>query len=172
MKRLFPSLFSAFLVAVLLAMSTVPAAMATLAYQFSGTKTGKAEHFTAYITATVNDTTDPVNGKVIDNRDGSVQSVSAMVNETASAGTSPTLNLILQGSNDGANWFGILSADGTPVAISSGATSISSAAVFGWDSAQELRGGGGFPAFLRLQADLGGTTPGWTGTVSVLVLRK
>lgn len=158
------------LVAGLLLLSTN--SFATLAYQYSGTKVGAGDLYGSYITASASDATDPVNGKVIDNRDGSVQSVSVMVNTTAAGGTSPTINAILQGSNDGTNFFGIMSGDATPVAVQSGATAITSSTTFGYDSAQELRGLGGFPAFLRVQADLGGTSPTWNGTVQVFVQRK
>lgn len=158
------------LLAGILAHST---AFAAITYQGVGSKIGDGELYSSYITVTANDTTTPINGKVIDNRDGRIDSISVIVNETASTGSSPTVNAILQGSNDGSNWVTLYSADATPVAVQTGATSVSSAATFGFDSCQEMRCSGGFPAFLKVQTATGGTgSPGWTGTVQVFVKKK
>lgn len=136
------------------------------------TQRGETELLSPYITATGNDTTDPANGSVIDNLDGRILSLSVAANVTASSGTSPTLNLILQGSVDGSNWFTVFSYQGTPAAVQTGATSISSATTFGFHTAQFGLSNGGLPPKLRVQGDLGGTTPGWTGTIAVHAVRR
>lgn len=167
MKRL----LNTFLVAIALALASGPA-FATLAYQYAGTKYGDAELFTAYITATGNDTTDPVNGKVIDNRDGRITHLYCQTYVTNQTGTSPTINLKLEGSNDGTGFAAVYDSGGN--AIASGATSISSASstpvLVVVDTSQEGRTF--FPAYLRLVDDLGGTTPGGTYTTSCHIFRR
>jgi len=138
-----------------------------------GTTIDKAQVISAYITATSNDTTDPVNGKTIDNRDGMVSAVFGHIAATDKTGTSPTVNLILQGSNDGTNWFTLKDDGGND--ISTGAQSISSAGggttvLHAVDTQQKTLQG--FPAFMRWQVDLGGTSPGWTGTVATTIIRN
>lgn len=168
MKKLLSSL----LLAVALLASLFAPADAALSYQYSGQKYGNNELFTAAVTSTANDTTTPFYTKVIDNRDGRIQSLSVLANVTASTGTSPTVQLTLEGSNDGSNFATVYSADATPVAIQTTAQSISSAVVYGFDTAQELRAAGGFPAFLRVKGAIGGSSsPGWTGTLQVAVKR-
>lgn len=144
---------------------------ATVATSRTATSVGDATLIPAAITITAADTTASFNTLSIDNRDGRVEYVSAVLNETAATGTSPTEQLILQGSNDGTNWFNIQSGDATPVDVKSAATSVAAAAVIGLDSAQELRSGG-FPAFLRVQVLQGGTTPALTGVLSLMIIRK
>ena len=139
----------------------------------NGTKKihGTAEYWSAYVTSASNDTTDPATGPVIDNRDGSIKNIHAMIIVTNKTGTSPTAKLQIRGSADGTNWFTIQSADATPVAIETSALDISSAdstTVVGQvNTCEELRCDGGFPAFIRLEVDLGGTSPGWTGVLSL-----
>lgn len=144
-----------------------------LAYDISGTVIGKNEVNAAAITATGNDTTDPANSLVIDNRDGRVSYVSGQVLCTDKTGTSPTINLILQGSVDGSTFASLTDTGGNT--ISSGATSISGAGggttvgIF-VDTVGKPRTS--FPPFLRWQVDLGGTTPGWTGTLAIQTTRR
>lgn len=152
--------------------SVTPQGHATLAYKSAGRQYGNAELITGYITATAADTTTTITGKPIDNRDGRIQSISAQINETTVTGTSPTITMSLIGSNDGTNWFTLLSGDATPVVVSTGSQTSASAAVFGLDSCQELRCTGGFPAFVGVRVVQGGTSPTLVGTVDAFVVRK
>jgi hypothetical protein len=134
---------------------------------------GTTETLTDYLVATSNDTTDPANGIAIDNRDGKVSALTSVVYVTDKTGTSPTLQMILQGSNDGGtNWATVKDSAGN--AIQTSALDISSAdttAVSGEiDLGVENRTNLPF-ALLRIQCDLGGTSPGWTGDVNVVVKR-
>lgn len=165
-------LFAVLAATVVLGGAMAPMANATVVTSRTSTQQGDATLIPAAITITGADTTASFNTLSIDNRDGRVESVSAMLNETAATGTTPTEQLILQGSNDGTNFYNIQSADATPVDVKSTAASVTAAAVIGLDSAQELRGAGGFPAFLRIQVLQGGTTPALTGVLSVVVIRK
>lgn len=144
-----------------------------LAYDISGTVIAKNEVNTAAVTATGLDTTDPVNSLVIDNRDGRVSYVAGQVLCTDKTGTSPTINLIIQGSNDGTNFSSLTDTAGNT--MSSGATSISGAGSGTTvpilvDSIGKPRTS--FPAFIRFQIDLGGTTPGWNGTLATQISRR
>lgn len=145
----------------------------TLAYDGSGTIVGELEVNAAAITSTGLDTTDPVNSINIDNRDGAITFVSLQFFATDKTGTSPTLNAILQGSIDGTNFASLVDSAGNT--ISTGATSISGAGggttVTAYvDTVGKPRSS--FPPFLRLQVDLGGTTPGWTGTAGYTIKRN
>lgn len=170
-KKIFAAAMGVLMASSLLAISPADAA---LSYQYSGTQTGKAEYFSAYITATSNDTTDPVNGKIIRNTDGKISQIVAACAATDKTGTSPTVNVILQGSTDGTNFYTVKDSGGTD--ITSGATSISGSGsgttvlVGPIDTA--LEGRTTFPPFIRVQADLGGTTPGMTGICHVFIYRN
>jgi hypothetical protein len=162
----------AFLLAGMVALMSLNPCHAAITYSYSGNKFLNNEVIPNYITVTANDTTTPIAGKTIDNRDGRVQSVSLIVNSTAGTGTSPTVQATLQGSNDGTNFVNLYSGDATPVILQTSAQSVSSAVTYGFDTCQEVRCNGGFPAFLRVQTATGGTSsPGWTGTVQVVIKR-
>lgn len=156
--------------------SVVPYANATLT-NGSPAVHSNVEYYSAYLTAASNDTTDPADGPVIYNLDGSVKAINASIQVTDKAGTSPTANLQIIGSNDGTNWFVVQSADGTSADIETTALDISSAdsttVVDNVSTVEELLIGPNIvlPSYLKLRCDLGGTSPGWTGTISAVVLR-
>lgn len=147
----------------------------TLTYKYAPSSYGgfvrQVEVIDAYITATSADTTDPVNGKPISN-DGNVVAIGGQITVSNQAGSSPTANLKLQGSNDGTNWVTIKDSAGNDIAT--GALDIATAStttVQGQiDTLQEGRKIFPFKQ-LRLQVDLGGTTPGWTGSVDMALTR-
>lgn len=147
----------------------------TLAYKYAPTLSiGRVDTYTNYITATSNDTTDPVNGAVVSN-DGSITAISAVIAATDKTGTSPTVNLQLFGTQDGTNFVQLKDSAGN--VIETGATSISGAGGGTTVSAfidTNLEGISQIPWLgFRLRVDVGGSaTPGWTGTVSMSVIRK
>lgn len=146
----------------------------TLAYQAVGTMYGKNELNNPAITSTSLDTTATVTGKPIDNRDGRINFVSMDIYCTDKTGSSPTLTLTLQGSNDGTNYFDLVDTAGNTIASS--ATSISAAGsgttvAININTVAKPRTT--FPAFLRPKIAVGGTgSPGWTGTTSNLITRN
>lgn len=138
---------------------------AKLAGQLTG---GMTTVFTNYITATGNDTTAAVQGGAISNNDNTVDSV-YIVTQGTGTGTSPTITTTLQGSLDGTTWFNILNTAGA--AVATGALALSGTAA---NNAINTIGSPApsFPPFLRARYVLGGTTPAFTGTVSLGVIRK
>lgn len=136
----------------------------------SGQNPGDSTYFPALVTATGNDTTSTISSPIIDNSDGRIEALSAVLTVTASSGTSPTANVRLMGSNDGTNFFIVQSGQSTPANVETGAKSTSSATVIGMDIAQFARNGG-LPRKLRLDIIQGGTTPGITGVLSAFIRR-
>ncbi len=146
----------------------------TLAYDYKGDIRGKMQTIAAYINATANDTTDPVNGPWIDNRDGRIKHISYTILATDKTGTNPTVNAQLKGSNDGGTTaFDVVDSGGT--AIATGALDISSADSTNvvhteTTTAEGLEGG--YPQLIRVSCDIGGTsTPGGTYVVSLTIER-
>lgn len=172
MKRLI-SLF----LAVFSMLALMLPAHATLTYATpGGTRYGDNTVILNYIKATANDTTASVNGNPIDNVRGSIIGISASFVATNQTGTSPTVQLTLQGSDDGTNYYTINSNASSPAALQTSAVSISSAStttvVAGFQTDMYNRKGI-FPAYLRLNIAIGGSsTPGWTGTVAISVRRS
>ncbi len=162
---------SLFLAALFLVFLTLPANATITNGSLSGTYYGKNQVISPYMTAASLDTTATDNGNVIDNRDGSVVGLTVSANVTDKTGTSPTLQVTLQGSDDGTNFYTIDSQASSPAAIQTAATSISSAVTFGLSTDNYSRKGV-FPAFLRWQVSVGGSSsPGWTGTIATTVHR-
>lgn len=146
----------------------------TLAYNKIPTKSGvSGQVFTGYIVATANDaTTSVTGGAVIDNSDNDIVAIHALAKVTASGGTSPTLNLKLMSGINGTDFTPIRSADASPVNIESGATSISSPTVLiAAATPQELRSGN-FNRKIRVDVDLGGTSPTANYTVDLYIQRS
>lgn len=145
-----------------------------LSLQNTGRQVGKVEFFETYITATANDTTDPAIGKLIDNRDGSIRAIFSQINVTNRAGTSPTTQLrLLGGLTSTPSSFEVLK-DAAGNSIQTTALSIATAnttPVNGYIDT-EARARTLFPPYLSIDVDLGGTTPGWTGVVSVAIVRR
>lgn len=152
---------------------TAPAG-ATLTNANTPKRYGNNDIYTAMITAASNDTTASFNGPVIDNRDGAVVALTVSANVTNQTGTSPTLQLTVQCSEDGTNFYTCQSQQGstagTTAAVQTSAQSISSNVVFGLNTDSYARRGGWSP-FLRINGALGGTSPGWTGTIAATVKR-
>lgn len=135
----------------------------------AGTQVGNIQFIDNYIVATGLDNTDPANGPAISN-DGSVYATTVAINVTASGGTSPVVALRLEGSNDGTNWNSVLDSGNNPV--STGNLSIASPTV-NYRHDTQAEGIVSIPyRWFRWVIDLGGTSPTWTGTVSVTVIRR
>lgn len=145
----------------------------TIAFNTVGTFVGKSENNVTAIVVTANDTTTPVNSRPIGNTDGQLSFISAMFTATNQTGTSPTLQLTLQGSDDGATWTNLKDSAGN--VIQTTAISINTASttnVNGYiDTVANPRAS--FPQFLRLSVGVGGSaTPGGTYTVSYKAVRS
>jgi hypothetical protein len=147
----------------------------TLAYDYLGTVRGYLQNIPNYIVATALDTTATVNGPAIRN-EGNVRRVSFGIIGKNKTGTSPTLTALLQGSNDGTNWFSVLDSAGnaiTTTALSINLTNGTEAnyAIEFEDTNQE--GINAFPPFLRVRVSVGGTaTPGGTYDINLLLDRS
>lgn len=143
----------------------------TLAYDPVGRIVGRGHQMPAYITATASDTTATVNGKVIDNRDGTLESVSMQINSSAKRGTNPTLKVTAEFSNsDGATWTTLKNSSSSDIVTST--FSITSATSRGLQL-QSISGLSNYPQLLRFTVAVGGTsTPGWTGKVGVTAIRR
>jgi len=134
----------------------------TLAYNQAGTVRGIKETNNTYVVATGNDTTTPVTGPAIDNRDGRLTRVTFGQIITASTGTSPTLQTTLQGSTDGTNWFTVLDSSGSAVQTTSQSISSATSQFIDTNSKGITR----FPPFVRTSSAVGGSSsPGWTGSI-------
>lgn len=146
----------------------------TLAYTYVGTINAKTEVNTALITATALDTTATVYSKTISNAHGKINFVSFQQLVSDKTGTSPTLQLTLQGSLDGTNFTDLKDSAGN--AIQTTALSISGAGsgtVVNDYIDTVIKPRTTFPPFLRIKGVVGGSsTPGWTGTVAVQVTRN
>lgn len=145
----------------------------TLAYNALGTIAGKAEQNNTYIVATALDTTATVTGKPIANTDGQISYIGGQVTATNQTGTSPTLTLTLQGSDDASVWVDMKDSAGNTMATS--ALSISSASSTNVadfvDSVQKPRSM--FPQYLRWKVVVGGSaTPGGNYVVSTNIVRN
>ena len=137
---------------------------------------GKNQVISNYIQATTVDTTDPATGPAIDNRDSRISAIYGhVVVQDNTAGSSPTVTLTLQGSNDGSNWFTLKDTGGNAISTSalsiSGCDDTAANYVVGFLNTVE-EGVTSFPQFVRFIVDLGGTSsPNWKGAVHVTVRR-
>lgn len=152
-----------------------------MSYTTTGIKDAKQKGLMTYITNYIArqdaDTTDPIDGPMIDNQDGSIEAIFAVSRILDKAGTSPTFNLILRGSVDGTTAAGFTLKDSGGSDIATGATSISgtdgtaaNAVIVNIQTTQE--GVNLFPPFVYLREDLGGTSPGAKGNTHVAIKRR
>lgn len=134
---------------------------------------GRLTNYTNYIVATALDTTSPIAGPVISNRDGSITRVSFGHFVTDKVGSSATLQTALLGSFNGTDFFPV--ADSGNAAITTTAQSIApsgSGVTVSEVEDTNAEGISAFPPFLRLQTTTGGTSsPGFNGTVQISVTR-
>lgn len=86
---------------------------------------GKKVLWSALVTATSNDTTDPINGPAIDINGLDIAGMAFAAVATSAGASTTTANLIIQGSNDASNWVSLTGTTGS--AISTGATTIGAA---------------------------------------------
>lgn len=153
---------------------------ATLTNSNTATQNGNSLFYSALITATSNDTTDPADSSVISNLDGSIKDICASVRATNQTGSSPTLQLIFLGAHASAGPFYTIqtsqadTAGTTADADAVGTLSISSAS--STNVAQGVCtsnfGIQTLPPYVKIRVDVGGTgSPGWTGVLSALVKR-
>lgn len=86
--------------------------------------------------------------------------LSVVVNVTAASGTTPTLTVVVEGSDDGATWFqlGVVGAGGYSVGTTASAPTNLTVAAVG-------RGAFPAPAYVRTRSVVGGTTPSFTYSV-------
>lgn len=175
MKKLF-SLALSLLVLGLLSLN----GEATLTNSNTATQHGNNLVYSALITATGNDTTDPADSNVISNLDGSVRDLCMGVKATNQTGTSPTLKLILLGAFASSGPFFIVqtnqadTAGTTADADAVGTLDISTASTT--NVAQGVCGSNfgivNYPPYLKVRVDIGGSsTPGWTGVAYATVKR-
>jgi len=175
MKKLF-----SLAVSLLVLASLLPTGNATLTRSNTASQNGSNLVYSALITATSNDTTDPVDSNALTNLDGSIKDICMGVKATNQTGSSPTLKLILLGAFDPNGPFFIVqtsqadtagtTADADAVStldISSASTTNVSQGVCGSNF-----GIVGYPPYLKVRVDIGGTgTPGWTGVAAATVKR-
>lgn len=85
---------------------------------------------------------------------------SIVVTVTAASGTTPTLLITVEGSDDGSNWFtlGQIGANGNAVGATATAPS-------NFTAAATARGAFVVPEFIRTRSTVGGTTPSFTYSV-------
>ena len=92
-------------------------------------------------------------------------SLYVFVNVTAVTGTTPTMTVVIEGSQDGSNWFtlGTVGANGY-------ATGTTATAPSNFTAAADTRAA--FPAmqFIRSRSVIGGTTPSFTYSVIAAVM--
>lgn len=145
----------------------------TLAYTYVGDIRGKVEVNIALITSTALDTTATVNSKTIDNNDGRLSFISFQQLVTDKTGTSPTLQLTLQGSDDGTNFTSLKDSAGNTIQTTALSLSGSGSGTTVNDYIDTvIKPRVAFPRYLRIQGVVGGSaTPGWTGTVAVTMIR-
>lgn len=143
----------------------------TLAYDPVGKIGLKGHSMPNYIAATASDTTATVNGKVIDNRTGEIEAISATINNTAKRGTNPTLKLTAEFSNNnGASWATLKDTGNADILTSTYAIASASSRSLHLNSVEGLTN---YPQLIRFTVAVGGTsTPGWTGNVGVNVIRR
>lgn len=142
-----------------------------------GTIFGKNQMISNYIQATTVDTTDPAPGFAIDNSDGRLTSIFASILvQDNTAGSSPTVNLILQGSNDGTVWGTLKDTSGSDIATGALSTSGCDDTAANYVTGTINTGSKGvtaFPKYVRAIVDLGGTSsPNWKGYVDLTLTRR
>jgi hypothetical protein len=176
-----------FLAAVVLsAMVGVASSPALATLTNSNTKTdystnkGTVNVYSALITATGNDTTDPADSDAIVNLDGSMRDICAAVNATNQTGTNPTLQLKFLGAHASAGPYFIMQASQADTAGTTadadavGTLDISTASTT--NVAQGICASSfgirNFPPYVKVRVNVGGTgSPGWTGVVYATVFR-
>ena len=141
----------------------------TLAYDYAGTVRGGVQNIPSAVVATANDTTAAPTSKVYTNLTGHVKRINFGVVATNGTGTSPTITYKLQGSLDGTNFFDVLDSGGST--ITTGA--VTAAATNSAFVDTNTKGIVAFPPYIRFLGTVGGSsTPGWTGTLSVMLDRS
>lgn len=91
---------------------------------------------------------------------GFSKSALVMLDVTLTAGTSPTLDFKIQGSNDNYTWIDLPALIGSASAVFTQATTVSN---------QSRRIEGPLPQYLRGVATIGGTTPSVTFSASIVL---
>lgn len=181
MKKLLASLMAL----VLVVLSVILPASATLANSSLYTRYGSSGTFSdfygALITATANDTTANADSNVIVNTNNDIRSIAAGVKATNQTGTSPTLTVQLLGAFDAAGPWIVAqtkqgSTAGTTANVASSALSISTASTTavatGFDTFQFGLEGINYP-YLKIRIVVGGSsTPGWTGVAYAIIKRQ
>lgn len=92
---------------------------------------------------------------------GDAGSLSFVVNVTAVSGTSPTLSIVIQGSDDGTNWH-------TLAKVGSDGYSLGSlgAAVANFTATGTVRGTCPAARYVRYSSTIGGTSPSFTYSIT------
>jgi hypothetical protein len=174
MKKLF-----SLVLALLLAFASIPA-QATLTNSNTATQNGNALFYSALITATGNDTTDPADSNVIANLDGSIKDICAIVKATNQTGSSPTLKLIfLGGPTSSGPWYIVQTDQADTAGTTADADAVGTLDINTASSTNVAQGVctsnfgiDTLPPYVKIRVDVGGTgTPGWTGVLSALVKR-
>jgi hypothetical protein len=154
-------------------------AQATLTNSNTAAQHGSSLFYSALVTATGNDTTDPADSNAITNLDGSIKDICASVRATNQTGTSPTLQLIFLGAHTSSGpWF-IIQTDDTTAGTTADADAVGTLSISTASSTNVAQGvcTSNFgivtlPPYVKIRVDIGGTsTPGWTGVLSALVKR-
>ncbi|PRH79398.1 hypothetical protein C6N75_09960 [Streptomyces solincola] len=106
--------------------------------------------------------TSSTTGEAVNTGEGAVAVVDVVV--TAASGTTPTMTVVVEGSNDGTAWveLGTIGAGGYRAGSSGSAPANFTAAA---------TSSGAFPApeFIRTRSVIGGTTPSFTYSVSAVI---
>lgn len=177
-------LFTLSLAASIFASMVIPA-QATLTNSstntdFPGPNGSTVEQYTALITATGPDTTDPADSNTIFNRDLSISDICVGVKATNKTGTSPTLKVQILGSFDNATFFVLQGAQsGSTSGDQDSVEAESTLDISTADSTNVSQGICGssygvvnYPPYVRARIDIGGSaSPGWTGVAYATVKR-
>lgn len=102
-------------------------------------------------------------GATVETREGGC--VHVEVNVTAASGTTPTMTVVIEGSNDGTNWYTLATFGSNGYAAGAVATAPANFTA----AAGPIRGCVPAMQFIRSRSVIGGTTPSFTYAVSAEV---